>query len=54
MWLIEEMINLLTKDSSSEILDQDVMNLWQSLVTTIMDQLGFLINEPEQMLLSLY
>ncbi|KAJ6180873.1 MFS multidrug transporter [Penicillium mononematosum] len=33
-------------DSSSEILDQDVMNLWQSLVTTIMDQLGFLINEP--------
>ncbi|KAJ6167674.1 hypothetical protein N7497_000517 [Penicillium chrysogenum] len=33
-------------DSSSEILDQDVMNLWQSFVTTIMDQLGFLINEP--------
>ncbi|CAG8068411.1 unnamed protein product [Penicillium nalgiovense] len=33
-------------DSSSEILDQDVLNLWQSLVTTIMDQLGFLINEP--------
>jgi hypothetical protein len=33
-------------DSSSEILDQNVLNLWQSLVTTIMDQLGFLINEP--------
>ncbi|CAI7628162.1 unnamed protein product [Penicillium glandicola] len=33
-------------DSSSEILDQNVMNLWQSLVTTIMDQLNFLINEP--------
>ncbi|KAI3148352.1 hypothetical protein CBS147325_3505 [Penicillium roqueforti] len=33
-------------DSNSEILDQDVMNLWQSLVTTIMDQLNFLINEP--------
>ncbi|KAJ5188410.1 hypothetical protein N7472_007424 [Penicillium cf. griseofulvum] len=33
-------------DSNSEILDQNVMGLWQSLVTTIMDQLSFLINEP--------
>jgi hypothetical protein len=33
-------------DSSSEIVDQNVSNLWQSLVTTLMDQLGFLINEP--------
>lgn len=33
-------------DSSSEILDQNVVELWRSLVTTIMDQLGFLINEP--------
>ncbi|CAG8943524.1 unnamed protein product [Penicillium salamii] len=33
-------------DSSSDILDQNVLSLWQSLVTTIMDQLGFLINEP--------
>ncbi|CAG8145850.1 unnamed protein product [Penicillium olsonii] len=33
-------------DSSSEILDPNVLGLWQSLVTTIMDQLGFLINEP--------
>ncbi|KAJ5418963.1 MFS multidrug transporter [Penicillium crustosum] len=33
-------------DSGSETLDQNVMNLWQSLVTTIMEQLGFLINEP--------
>ncbi|KAJ5940996.1 MFS multidrug transporter [Penicillium verrucosum] len=33
-------------DSGSETLDQNVMNLWQSLVTNIMEQLGFLINEP--------
>lgn len=33
-------------DSGSETPDQNVMNLWQSLVTTIMDQLNFLINEP--------
>ncbi|KAJ5181891.1 MFS multidrug transporter [Penicillium cf. viridicatum] len=33
-------------DSGPETLDQNVMNLWQSLVTTIMEQLGFLINEP--------
>ncbi|KAJ5950609.1 uncharacterized protein N7479_009022 [Penicillium vulpinum] len=33
-------------NSSTEILDQDVMNLWQSLVATIMEQLGILINEP--------
>ncbi|KAF7528524.1 hypothetical protein PCG10_000368 [Penicillium crustosum] len=34
------------KAAGSETLDQNVMNLWQSLVTTIMEQLGFLINEP--------
>ncbi|KAJ5917670.1 hypothetical protein N7466_011224 [Penicillium verhagenii] len=33
-------------NSESEVIDQSVMNLWQSLVTTIMDQLAFLINEP--------
>ncbi|KAG0155020.1 hypothetical protein PDIDSM_593 [Penicillium digitatum] len=33
-------------DSGTEMLDQDVMDLWQSLVTTIMEQLSFLINEP--------
>ncbi|KAJ5793805.1 hypothetical protein N7457_000404 [Penicillium paradoxum] len=33
-------------DSSPEIHDQSVTNLWQSLVTTIMDQIVFLINEP--------
>lgn len=33
-------------DSGPETLDRNVMNLWQSLVTTIMEQLGFLINEP--------
>ncbi|KAJ5627951.1 hypothetical protein N7490_010179 [Penicillium lividum] len=33
-------------NSESEIIDQSVMNLWQSLVTTIMDQLAFLIGEP--------
>ncbi|KAJ6022559.1 uncharacterized protein N7446_012909 [Penicillium canescens] len=33
-------------DSSSDILDQNVVELWRSLATTIMDQLGFLINEP--------
>ncbi|KAJ5091589.1 hypothetical protein NUU61_006459 [Penicillium alfredii] len=33
-------------DSESEDIDQNVLNLWQSLVTTIMDQLAFLITEP--------
>lgn len=28
-----------------ETLDKNVMDLWQSLVSTIMDQLTFLINE---------
>jgi len=32
--------------SESEITDQNVLNLWQSLITTIMDQLAFLINWP--------
>lgn len=30
----------------SDVIDQNVLNLWRSLVTTIMDQLAFLINEP--------
>ncbi|KAF3398110.1 hypothetical protein F1880_005993 [Penicillium rolfsii] len=30
----------------SEDIDQNVMGLWQSLVSTIMDQLAFLIGEP--------
>ena len=29
-----------------ETLDQNVINLWKTLVATIMDQLAFLINEP--------
>jgi hypothetical protein len=33
-------------NSESEVIDQSVMNLWQTLVTTILDQLAFLINEP--------
>ena len=33
-------------ESEIEAIDQNVMNLWQTLVTTIMDQLAFLINEP--------
>jgi hypothetical protein len=33
-------------NSESEITDQNVLNLWQSLITTIMDQLAFLINWP--------
>lgn len=36
----------MSSNSESEIIDQNVMSLWQSLVTTIMDQLAFLINEP--------
>lgn len=32
--------------SESEITDQNVLNLWHSLITTIMDQLAFLINWP--------
>ncbi|KAE8353837.1 hypothetical protein BDV28DRAFT_164652 [Aspergillus coremiiformis] len=32
-------------DSEPEVMDQNVLNLWQSLVTTIMDQLAFLITE---------
>ncbi|KAJ5682417.1 hypothetical protein N7462_005582 [Penicillium macrosclerotiorum] len=30
----------------TEVIDQNVMNLWKSLVSTIMDQLAFLIGEP--------
>ncbi|OOO09045.1 hypothetical protein OAory_01103410 [Aspergillus oryzae] len=39
---------LQSTDSSydSESIDRRVLNLWQSLVTTIMDQLAFLITEP--------
>lgn len=33
-------------NSESEMTDQNVLNLWQSLITTIMDQLAFLINWP--------
>ncbi|KAJ5729074.1 uncharacterized protein N7483_003582 [Penicillium malachiteum] len=33
-------------NSDSEIFDQNVLELWQSLVQTIMDQQEFLINEP--------
>lgn len=33
-------------NSESEITDQNVLNLWQSLITTIMDQLAFLMNWP--------
>ncbi|KAJ6109379.1 MFS multidrug transporter [Penicillium sp. IBT 16267x] len=33
-------------NSESNIIDQSVMDLWQSLVTNIMDQLAFLMNEP--------
>lgn len=32
-------------NSNPDTIDENVMNLWQSLVTTIMDQLGYLINE---------
>ncbi|EED23576.1 C6 transcription factor, putative [Talaromyces stipitatus ATCC 10500] len=32
-------------NSNPDTMDQSVMNLWQSLVTTIMDQLAYLINE---------
>ncbi|OKL58955.1 hypothetical protein UA08_05936 [Talaromyces atroroseus] len=32
-------------NSNPETIDEDVMDLWRSLVTTIMDQLAFLINE---------
>ncbi|KAJ5902005.1 hypothetical protein N7495_002533 [Penicillium taxi] len=35
-----------SSNSDSEMIDESVMNLWQTLVTTIMDQLAFLINEP--------
>ncbi|KAJ5161547.1 C6 transcription factor [Penicillium capsulatum] len=35
-----------SSNSESEIIDQNVMDLWKSLVTMIMDQLAFLINEP--------
>lgn len=35
-----------SSNSDTEIIDQNVLNLWQSLVTTIMDQMAFLINEP--------
>ncbi|KAE8152308.1 C6 transcription factor [Aspergillus avenaceus] len=33
-------------DSGTGTIDQSVLNLWQSLVITIMDQLAFIINEP--------
>ncbi|KAJ5727898.1 hypothetical protein N7493_005718 [Penicillium malachiteum] len=33
-------------NSDSEIIDQNVLDLWQSLVQTIMDQQEFLIKEP--------
>lgn len=36
----------MSSNSESEIIDQNVMGLWQSLVAKIMDQLAFLINEP--------
>lgn len=32
-------------NSNPDTIDENVMNLWQSLVTTIMDQLAYLINE---------
>ena len=32
--------------SDSETMDQRVLNLWQSLVTTIMDLIAFIITEP--------
>ncbi|KAK5796280.1 hypothetical protein VI817_005565 [Penicillium citrinum] len=35
-----------SSSSDTEIIDQNVLNLWQSLITTIMDQMAFLINEP--------
>lgn len=35
-----------SSSSETEILDQNVLNIWQSLITTIMDHLAFLINEP--------
>ncbi|KAF7588708.1 hypothetical protein BBP40_005309 [Aspergillus hancockii] len=35
-----------TSNSEPELTDQNVLDLWQSLVTTIMDQLAFLITEP--------
>lgn len=35
-----------SSNSESEVIDQNVLGLWQSLVQTIMDQLAFLINEP--------
>lgn len=35
-----------TASTDSETMDLRVLNLWQSLVTTIMDQLAFLITEP--------
>jgi hypothetical protein len=33
-------------NSEPETMEQSVLDLWQSLVTTIMDQLAFLITEP--------
>ncbi|KAJ5578235.1 uncharacterized protein N7459_007199 [Penicillium hispanicum] len=36
----------ISPNPDTEIIDQNVINLWQTLVTTIMDQLAFLINEP--------
>lgn len=35
-----------SSNSDTETIDQDVLNLWQSLIATIMDQMAFLINEP--------
>lgn len=35
-----------SSSSETESLDQNVLNIWQSLITAIMDQLAFFINEP--------
>lgn len=39
-------LQAMSSNSESEIIDQNVLGLWKSLVQTIMDQLAFLINEP--------
>lgn len=35
-----------SSNSESEIVDENIMDLWKTLVAMIMDQLAFLINEP--------
>lgn len=35
-----------SSNSDTKTIDRDVLNLWQSLIATIMDQMAFLINEP--------